>query len=179
MENITRKTITLNLNAKKYLPELLWVLKARSKDKNREPLKYLNIDDSGYACTDGRRLHFSSNRAGLPAGLENGLYDVIVAKDLIIFNPQEGIFPEYKTIIPKNIETPLELYINDDSQSISCALTSISCRVLQGLNSINYDYLKDLAGEKWIIHGSPGMAIKFIAPGRLAVVMPLRLAEIK
>lgn len=174
-----RQTITLNLNAKKYLTDLLWVLKARSTDKNREPLKCLNIDDTGYACTDGRRLHFVSNRDGLPAGLENGLYDVIVAKDLIIFQPIEGTFPDYKSIIPKDNENPLKVYIDNDNQSISCALTRISCKVLNGENSINYDYLKDLTGENWLIHGEPTKAIKFVTPGKLAIVMPLRLATDK
>jgi len=170
-----RKTITLNLNAKKYLTELLWVLKARSTDKNRENLKYLNIDDTGYCCADGRRLHFSSNRKNLPNGLENGLYNVIISKDLVIFQPEEGNFPDYKGIIPKDNEAPLKLMIDNDSASISCALSKISCKVLNGENSINYDYLKDLADNSWNVHGTPGQAIKFITPGLLAIVMPLRL----
>lgn len=180
MENTkTRQTITLSLNAKKYLKELLWVLKARSADKNRGVLKYINIDDMGYVCTDGRRLHFNSNRDGLPKGLENGLYEVIIAKDLIIFQPQDGQFPDYKSIIPKDNENPLKLYIEEDSASISCALTLISNKILNNENSINYDFLKDLTGENWLIHGEPTKAIKFVAPGRLAIVMPLRLAADK
>ena len=175
METIPRKTIILNLNPKKYLTELLWVLKARSTDKSREQLKYLNIDDTGYCCTDGRRLHFSSNRKNLPGGLENGLYEVIIAKDLIIFQPQEGTFPDYKVIIPKDSEAPLKLNINVDSVSISCALTEISCKILNGENSINYDYLKDLTNNSWMVHGAPGAAVKFVAHGILAIVMPLIL----
>lgn len=172
-----RQTITLNLNPKKYLTELLWVLKARSTDKKREQLKYLNVDDTGYACTDGRRLHFNNDRAGLPQGIENGLYDVIVAKDLIIFQPQEGTFPDYKNVIPKDIEKPLKLNIQEDSASISCALTNISVHILGGKNSVNYEFLKDLTNEDWLIHGEPDKAIKFVARNRIAIVMSLRLAE--
>ena len=176
METITRKTITLNLNAKKYLTELLWVLKARSTDKNRKQLKYLNIDDTGYCCTDGCRLHFSSNRKNLPNGLENGLYEVIIANDLIIFQPQEGTFPDYKQVIPKDIEAPLELNIDNNSASISCALTLVSYKILNSEYTINFDYLKDLADNKWTVHGKPDYkGIKFVVPGLMALIMPLRL----
>ena len=88
----TRKTVTLNINIKKYLPSLVWVLRARSTDNSRHVLKHLNIDDNGYCCTDGRRLHLCKDKSTLPAGLTNGLYDVIIAKDMIYLIRQRASF---------------------------------------------------------------------------------------
>ena len=93
----TRQTVTLNIDAKKLMPDLLWALKARSTDANRYTLNYINIDENGIIATDGRRLHIAglyANKKFLPNGLEYGLYQVNVCKDIIVFIPQEGTFPD-------------------------------------------------------------------------------------
>lgn len=128
MENTqSRKTVTINLNIKKFMPNILWVLKARSTDKNRYQLNCLNIDDTGYCCTDGKRLHLCKDKSNLPFGIENGLYNVIVAKDLIIFNPEDGNFPDYKNIIPVGLENKMDidLYNKKDNHEFSAALIKI------------------------------------------------------
>lgn len=174
-----RKTVTLNLNAKKFLPSLLWVLKAKSTDKNRYMLQYLNIDDMGYCCTDGRRLHLCKDKANLPQGLENGLYEVIVTKDIIIFQPQEGTFPDYKAILPPDSDTKISMNIQASMLELSVCLADITLKILNGLNTVNIEFLKDLAGYTWDIHQVPaeGKAIKFTNNELLAIVMPLRLKD--
>jgi len=97
---IERKTVTLQINVKKLMPNLLWVLSARSKEESRYILNYLNIDKNGFCCTDGRRLHLCNDVTCLPNGLDHGLYQVNICKDIIMFIPQEGQFPTYESVIP-------------------------------------------------------------------------------
>lgn len=176
MEN--RKTVTLNLNAKKFLPNLLWVLKARSTDKNRYQLNYLNIDDMGYCCTDGRRLHLCKDKESLPNGLENGLYEVVIAKDLIVFQPQEGPFPEYQQIIPVDSDKKINMNIQNDSGELSVCLAKLTVKMFDGLNTVNIDFLKDLAGYTWDIYGyGQGKPVKFIDTNLLAIVMPINIKD--
>lgn len=170
-----RKTITLNLNVKRYLSELIWVLKARSKDDSRYILNYMNIDDTGFCCTDGRRLHFSSNKACLPTGLENGLYDVIIARDLVIFNPKDGDFPNYKQIIPDYKIEGIKIKMQPLNSEISVALARITVEILKGLNTINFDYLKDLGDYEWQVTGEESKAVKFVSGNLLAIIMPLKM----
>ncbi len=172
---MTRQTIAINLNAKKLLPNLLWVLKAKSTDANRYVLKYLNIDDMGYCCTDGRRLHLCKDKTNLPQGLENGLYEVAVTKDLIIFNPQEGHFPEYKKFIQENKEEKHKLNLYKPTNAdLSIAIAEI---VIKFSKCINIDFLKDMSGYAWSVSGEtePEKPLQLNNEELLAIIMPLRM----
>jgi hypothetical protein len=174
----TRKTVTLNINIKKYLPALVWVLRARSTDNNRYVLKNLNIDDNGYCCTDGRRLHLCRDKSTLPAGLANGLYDVIIAKDMLIFNPAEGQFPDYIKVIIE--DGPEKIMINlekPDNTRLSATLANITIKILKSLNTINIDFIKDMAGYIWEVSGGAS-TIKFTYKEKdlVGIVMPLKLS---
>ena len=176
---IERKTVTLNINIKKYLPALVWVLRARSTDDNRHVLKHLNIDDNGYCCTDGRRLHLCKDKSTLPAGLTNGLYDVIIAKDMIIFNPAEGQFPDYMKIISESSGTE-KILVNlekPDSVILSCALAKITTKVLKGLNTINIDFIKDMAGYVWEVSAPSATNMKFEYKDLVGIVMSLKFNQ--
>lgn len=172
-----RKTITLNLNVKKILPDLLWVLKARSNDANRYVLKYLNIDDTGYCCTDSRRVHFCKSKENLPQGLENGLYDVIIAKDIIIFNPAEGTFPDYKSVIPADSEKVLKVHLlKPNMADLSIAIINIAIKTQESKAGVNIEFVKDLSGYSWDVMGNgEGKPIKCISDNLLAILMPLRI----
>lgn len=179
----TRKSIFINdIKVKKQFKDLLWVLKARSADTiGRITLCYINIDDNGYCCTDGRRLHLHKDKSGLPSGLENGLYDVKVGKDYIAFHPMEGDFPSYMDVIPQYESNPIEIDLvfgkqKNHSMRNSIALTKIS-GLLENESSINYEYIKDLEGYYWKVQaGDKYKPIKFVDGDFLAIVMPLRIS---
>ena len=148
-----RQTVTLSINVKKFMPNLLWVLSARSTDDNRDVLKYLNIDNNGFCCTDGRRLHLCSDVTCLPNGLEHGLYQVNICKDVIVFIPKDGTFPDYKAVIFEPETEPITLNfdftkhdVGEKSSRYSTSIVKIS-QILNGESTVNIDFLKDMAGK--------------------------------
>lgn len=175
---VERKTVKLESDLKKFMPNLLWVLKARSTDDNRYLLNFLNIDDNGFCCTDGRRLHLCKDKESLPNGLENGLYQVNICKNVIMFIPKEGYFPKYMEVIPQyegeGINVNLEVSKHDSRETrLSIALTKIVR--LMTKDSLNMEYLKDLLGYTWTVNQKEDKAIKFVSGDNLAIVMPLRM----
>lgn len=178
-----RKTITLSINVKKFMPNLEWVLRAKSTDDNRDVLKYLNIDDKGFSCTDGRRLHLCSDVTCLPNGLEHGLYQVNICKDVIIFIPKEGTFPDYKAVMFESDTEPLVINldfnkhdVSDKSARFSTSIVKIS-KILNGESTINIDYLKDLTGYHWKVQGKDNNKMKFVSGINTAIVMGLRMKD--
>ena len=182
----TRKTITLSINVKKFMSNILWVLKAKSDDDNRDVLKYLNIDNNGFYCTDGRRLHLCSDLSCLPTGLENGLYQVNICKDVIVFIPKGGEFPKYMDVIPSydiegiKIDLAFSKYDKDnESARYSTSLIKIA-GLMNYQSGINIDYLKDLRGYVWTVQGKSEKTprpIKFTAGICTAIIMPLRMND--
>src|SRR3990167_281938 len=170
---IQRQAVSLNVNVKKYMPMINFVLKARSKDKNRSQLRYLKIDETGFCCTDGRRLHLCTDLSILPNGLSAGLWDVIVSTNNITFIPVDETFPNYKDIIPVDNTVHLTLNFNDESQSLSIAVSKI-IKALNNKFTVNYEYLKDICNVNWDItfHKSSG-AMKFISNDMLVLIMPI------
>ena len=171
----TRETVSLNINTKRLLPQLLWVLKARSKDKTRPALSYMLVDNDGIVCTDGKRMHLFTNKELLPK-LENGLYDVIVTPNNITFLPIESLeFPNYKQVIP-NYEGIEPVAIPLNSKDISYLISSAIVNIFKSfVNGVDYEYLKDLSGENWHIRSRKDQAIEFKSGCFYALIMPIRL----
>ena len=179
----TRKTVTLSINVKKFMPNLLWVLSARSTDDNRDVLKYLNIDNNGFCCTDGRRLHLCSDVMCLPNGLEHGLYQVNICKDVIVFIPKDGTFPDYKAVIFEPETEPITLNfdftkydVSEKSVRYSTSIVKIS-QILNGESTVNIDFLKDMAGFCWKVYGKDNNKVKFVAGINTAIMMGLRMKD--
>lgn len=172
-----RQTITISINAKRFYPELIWILKARSTDKGRYALNFLNVDDYGFCATDGHRLHLCKNRDLLP-NVPFGLWDVKILKDSVIFVPVENeTFPAYLNIIPK-YETEA-IKINMDEKTISGQVLSRAFRdIVKSFNNcVNVEYLADLMGYAWIVKGDANVkdkAFHFTSGKSLeAIIMPL------
>ena len=182
-KKVKRETVVIECNAKKIMPDLIWLLKARSVANDRPTLQYLNIDDTGACCTDGRRLHLLKDKSRLPA-LANGLYAVSVLKDRVIFEPKEGEFPNYQQVIPSYsadsaIKIDLDVSKHDDiNVRLSCSLITIAVKVMN-IGGINIAFLKDLLGYTWQVSGAEVEAaskpVFFTSGSLLAVLMPIRL----
>ena len=176
METATkRETIVLNLDVKKVLPDVLWVLKARSTDKNRQVLHYMNVDSVGICCTDGKRLHLFKNNELIPT-LQLGLYDVIISKNTIICTPVEGSFPDYQSIMPKYDSAPLRISLNG-VLSIESSLAIV--RIYEKFKTaVNYEYIRDLESGLWDVNTGTDAksSIEFKqGESRYALMMPLSM----
>lgn len=175
-----RVAIKLDIDAKKFMPDIIWVLKARSDDKTRGVLSYLNVDDNGFCCSDGRRLHLCQDKKRLHNSVTNGIWEVIISKDLIVFNPKEGQFPDYSRIIPeyvgiKGIIIDLDIH---DKKYTSEKLSSSLCRIHKIQDSyvcINIDYLKDMIGYCWTVQAKNKKAIKLVSGKCIGLIMPLSI----
>ena len=176
METIAkRETIRLEVNPKRFMPSILFVLKARSKEKNRQQLSYLNIDDAGFCCTDGKRLHFCNDKNALPKGLANGLYDVIVTSKSIAFIPVDGTFPNYQNVIPGDSENQSALFIENNSISVSLGLALLS-KLLKNKYTVNYEHLIDVIDIRWSVSVNEDKPVKLTNGKMLVLIMPIRFA---
>jgi hypothetical protein len=179
VENVTEKkqlTISLNIEVKKVMPNLLWVLKARSTDKNRETLKYVLIEEGKFIATDGRRLH--SWAAEIPAGLSDGVYDIIYSKENVTFVAMEGYtFPNYKQVIPDYKMAPAIINLEkSDEETVRITKAVIQIFKLTGYKTTtNIKFIKDLLGYTWEVTAQAEKAAKFTCGNLMAIVMPLRL----
>lgn len=173
----TIETVSMNINVKRFMPQILWVLKARSKDKTRLVLNYMLVDENGITCTDGKRLHRFTNKELLPK-LENGLYNVIVSTNNITFVPIDDMdFPNCQQVIPnydaiEALYMPLDCKDNESGIELSRALIGIYKKFE---NCINYELLKDLIGENWQVKAKKDNALEFKSGAFYALVMPCRI----
>ena len=177
METTTkRETIVLNVNPKKELKDLLWCLKARSTDKTRLVASYMYVNGDNILCTDGKRVHMIIDRQKLSLTISDGLWEVKISKDSIIFIPIDGMqFPDYKSVLPNyNSNTAINLYFDSKPIDISIAMYKIYQAFNKGLN---YELLKDLAGIYWYANSNKdkeGSIIEFKSNNLYALMMEIK-----
>lgn len=174
----TRNVISLNINVKSTMPQLLWVLKARSKDQTRLPLNYMLFDDNGITCTDGARLHQFIDKKLLPK-LENGLYDVIITTKNITFLPIEDMeFPNYQEVLPHYDDVePLNISLNT-KEDTNYVISSVLIRIYRKFgNCVNYAFLEDLAKIEWHVKAKKDNAVEFKSESFYALILPIILRE--
>ena len=169
------------------LPFLKWMLRARGDKFGPPSLMCIFADQYGWTCTDGKRLHhYQYEHEGQPILDMQGLYSVEFVKKQgtaqTIFAPQDGDYPDYRRIIPKDyVEWPIMLQLKhkQDSKSLSIALARIITGPLKGKSVIDYSYLKDLGGYDWLIFTAKrhpyNQSIMFVSGRCMAIVMPIEL----
>lgn len=180
-ETAERKTVTVEIDAKKYMPDLIWVLKACSTDDYLPLLQNLYVDDDCFVCTDGRRMHICSDIESLPDGLAKGAYKVTVSKNMIVFVPYDTEFPAYKKVIPDAKDNKINLCLsNNDKKAsdrhspLSVAMCRIVVEVLKGQYGIQFNYVKDLDGYDWKV-AADNTTLKAQSGALTAVMSGLRI----
>ncbi len=112
----------------------------------------VHIADRKMYATDGHRLHWCNT------ALPEGDYKIIklLKRSLHIEPADMGTFPNYKRVIPTDIEKSDDFTLSDSN------LYSTACKLIKWLpgdKAINLDYLSALYGQNWeislaVIHNS-------------------------
>jgi hypothetical protein len=165
----------LPFNLRKIHSGIDWVMRALAGKKEvREALKCVLYEGNTLVACDGKRLHILKDDELSGVFPEPGLYEIIVAKDNTILRKKEDVkFPNYKQVIPETSKTELKLVIEDDTLSISKAVIILGrLRVDWG---INFDYVADLACDKWELtcDVEKSKGYKLTAGNKIAVIMPI------
>lgn len=140
-----------------YTDKLRFIEKAVSDDATRYFIcyPYYDKDECQLVATDGRRLHIFKlnssdiNNLGLTE-VEASTYVKIDAKAGRVYPiKQDGIFPNYKRVIPDNIvKDEKKLSLNTKNEKIA----GIPRFYVRSGMVVNYDYLADCVGFTWEVY---------------------------
>jgi DNA polymerase III sliding clamp (beta) subunit (PCNA family) len=160
-----------------------WIMRALSKDQARPVLQCVKLEfvkmvDDAYpvvkmVSTDGFRIHVAENitlplRLNGPAiiqePLESGLYEMRFSGDFLTLKKQEGNYPDYEAVFPKEYQDAIPEGIAFNGKFLAETGDIPNC---------------ELVKMKFGTHNTPAMITGFDSNKNViafAVLMPMHLA---
>ena len=155
-----------------------WTVKAKSKEESRYGLFNVLSTGKRIVATDGHRMHIYKLQT---EEIPKGIYEVIEAKGMIIFNltnKQISEFPDWMAVIPRHKRAiTIKVMGNPKEDNVEAVATLF--RAMPEDRVVNLKYLSDALGDgdiwKVNVDKEANDALLFRNGRKVAVVMPMRL----